>query len=191
MARPSKPCDVIKLEKKSHRTKTELAARERNEKELLSNTPMRERPEIKNNKVADKEYKRINKILKKIDKNDALYEPIINRYCMIQSECQDLEDRREEFYKLIHSLKDDFERQMENDDYTKDEKMELRFDYTKELSKMMGSMMACDKQINAKRKMLIEIEKECVMTIASSLRSIPKKQETKTNELMKILGGSG
>lgn len=191
MARPSKPCEIIKMEKKSHRTKAELAARANNEKELLSNTPMKERPEVKEKQSADKEYKRINKILKKIDKNDALYEPIINRYCMIQAECQDLEERREEFYELIHSLKNDLDEQMDNDKYSAEERMELRFDYTRELAKMMNSMMACDKQIQAKRKMLLEIEKECVMTIASSLRSIPKKQESKTNALMEILGGSG
>ena len=36
MPTPSKPAEVIKLEKKSHRTKRELAERERAEEQLLT-----------------------------------------------------------------------------------------------------------------------------------------------------------
>ena len=99
MARPSKPSKLIQMEGRSHRTKAELATRSSNEKSLLSGMQMRERTEVKENEVADKEYKRINRILKKIEKNDALYEPIINRYCQLYAECVEMESQREEAKK--------------------------------------------------------------------------------------------
>ena len=46
------------------------------------------------------------------------------------------------------------------------------------------------RQIQAKRKMLLDIEKENIMTIASSLRSVPKKAEKKMNPLLEALNGS-
>lgn len=51
------------------------------------------------------------------------------------------------------------------------------------------NLIALDKQIQAKRKMLLDIEKENIMTIASSLRSVPKKTEKKRNPLMEALEG--
>ena len=54
---------------------------------------------------------------------------------------------------------------------------------------MQRNLMSMDKQIQTKRKMLLDMEKENVMTIASSLRSIPKKVEKKKNALMEALGG--
>ena len=53
---------------------------------------------------------------------------------------------------------------------------------------LVKSMLALDKQVQSKRKMLLDIEKENVMTIAASLRSIPKKTEKK-NPLREALSG--
>ena len=53
-----------------------------------------------------------------------------------------------------------------------------------DLSKMAISY---DRQIQTKRKMLFDIEKENVMTIAAALRSIPKQPETKKNALREAL----
>ena len=55
-----------------------------------------------------------------------------------------------------------------------------------EISKQLISY---DKQIQAKRKMLFDIEKENIMTIASSLRSIPKKTDKKKNAVKEALSG--
>ena len=54
---------------------------------------------------------------------------------------------------------------------------------------MQKNLVAMDRQIQAKRRMLSDLEKENIMTIASSLRSIPKKVEKKTNPLKEALGG--
>lgn len=188
MPTPAKPFKVLVTEKKSHRTKAELKMREEGEKSLTTEIKIKERKEVKQNKVAHKEFKRIQKLLENIDKNDAIYEAVINRYCLLQAECYDLEDRREEFYKLIFELKEESRKvtdEMENNE----EVLTYKLEYAREIAKMMSSMLAIDKQITSKRKMLLDIEKENVMTIASALRSIPKKEEKEDNPLLKVLRG--
>ena len=190
MPTPTKPFKVLTTEKKSHRTKAELKLREEGEKALSTETKIKERKEVKQNKVAHKEFKRIQKLLENIDKNDAIYEAVINRYCLLQAECYDLEERREEFYKLIFELKAEMVSTTDKMDYEEDIAT-YKLEYTKAIAKMMSSMLAIDKQIATKRKMLLDIEKENVMTIASALRSIPKKvkEEESENPLLKALRG--
>ena len=86
MARPSKPVDVLRSEKKCHRTKQELADREEREKSVLSGEPLSERQEVKKNKIAHKEFLRISKLLTNIHQSDALYSSGINTYCMLYAE---------------------------------------------------------------------------------------------------------
>lgn len=189
MPTPPKPFKVLTTEKKSHRTKAELKMREEGEKSLSTEIELKERKEVKKNKVAHQEFKRIQKLLKKIEKNDAIYEAVINRYCLLQAECTDLEERREEFYNLVFELKEEMKKvtdDMEDDT----EKATTILEYSKTIAKIMNSMNAIDKQIQSKRKMLLDIEKENIMTIASALRCIPKKEENKAdNPLLKVLRG--
>lgn len=186
MPTPPKPANVIEMEKKSHRTKAELKQRKEAEKELLSGVMLRERPEVKNDKVAHKEFLRIEKLLMKMDKNDALYEPIINRYCLLQAECLDLEQKREETYELVSELKKVFY------ETTKEMNSAAKADYLLNFSKQMASMLATmvnlDKMIQMKRRMILDIEKENIMTIASALRSVPKNTGKGKNELLEVLG---
>ena len=189
MPTTAKPFKVLTTEKKSHRTKAELQMREEGAKALSTEIELKERKEVKQNKVAHKEIKRIEKLLKNIDKNDAIYEAVINRYCLIQAECFDLEERREEFYKLIFDLKAEMTSVTDKMDYDEDIAT-YKLEYAKAIAKITNSMMAIDKQIASKRKMLLDIEKENVMTIASALRSIPKKEDKASeNPLLKVLRG--
>lgn len=189
MPTPAKPFKVLTTEKKSHRTKAELKIREEGEKSLSTEIKLKERKEVRQNKEAHKEFKRIQKLLKNIDKDDAIYEAVINRYCLLQAECFDLEERREEFYKLIFELKAEMVSETNKMDCDEDIRT-YKLEYTKAISKMMSSMLAIDKQTATKRKMLLDIEKENVMTIASALRSIPKKvEEENNNPLLKVLRG--
>lgn len=180
MPTPPKPVLVLKTEKKSHRTKAELKLREEGEKALATGVALKERPEVKANPIAHKEFLRINKLLKSIEKNDAIYEPIINRYCLLQAECKEFEEKRETIYKNILELERDKERLIES------EEMSLST-YYKIKSDMQKQMVALDKQIQSKRKMLLDIEKENIMTIAAALRSIPKKVDKEENPLLKAL----
>ncbi len=178
MPTPAKPASVIRLEGKSHRTKKEIAARERAESQLLTGKMLKESPEVKNNDKAHQEFVRLKKLLKSIDKDDDLYGATINRYCLLQAECADLQlqmDNAKESLELLGESKSEFASDMK--------KYFLLFD------SMTKNVINLDKQIQSKRKMLFDIEKENIMTIASSLRSVPKKVETKKSALMEALMG--
>lgn len=186
MPTPTKPYALLKGEKKSHRTKAELSQRKQAEESLSSKEKIKKRTEVKENKIANKEFNRIMKLLSGIEKNDALYEPVINRYCMIQAECKEIEERREAFGKLIEAFRNQIDEIPKEDrkDFV-DELVEL----SSNMAKLAGQMNTCDKLLQQKRKMLFDIEKENIMTIASTLRSIPKKAEKKTSPLKEALGG--
>lgn len=193
MPTPAKPFKVLTTENKSHRTKAELKMREEGEKALSTEIELKERKEVKQNKVAHKEFKRIEKLLKNIGKNDAIYEAVINRYCLLQAECTNLEKERAELYVLIYELKEEqksITEQLVEDYGDVSEICDYRLEYAKQIAKMMSTMSTIDKQIDSKRKMLLDIEKENVMTIASALRCVPKKEDKEAdNPLLKVLRG--
>lgn len=182
MPTPPKPAKVIAMEGKSHRTKAELNLRKQGEESLLTSEKLKERNEVNQNGVAHKEFLRVKKLLEKIEKNDALYEPVINRYCMIQAECKELEERRETLSTIISELK------AEINELPEQEKAEFLNQLTRNIVKIADQMNACDKLLAQKRKMLFDIEKENIMTIAAALRSIPKKVESKQSKLREALG---
>ena len=174
MPTPPKPFVVLATEGKSHRTKAELEQRKKGEEALATGKQMKERLEVKENEVAHKEYQRVNKLLKTISKNDALYEPIINRYCLLQAECKQLEEERNKASERLDQLCVK-EKEFENFNETKE--------YFRLIVDMEKILVNLDKAVQSKRIMLLNIEKECVMTIASALRSIPKKVEEDADPL--------
>ena len=176
MPTPTKPVNIIEMEGKSHRTKKEIRQRKQAEESLLTGKKIKESEEVKNNEVAHKEFLRVKNLLEAIEKNDDLYGKIINRYCILLAECTEFEEKREKLYDRSMELEEHFD-DFEYPDYIK---MQM------ELSKQIISY---DRQIQAKRKMLFDIEKENIMTIASSLRSIPKKTEKKKNAVKEALSG--
>nr|DAJ90889.1 MAG TPA: control of competence regulator [Caudoviricetes sp.] len=180
MPTPPKPTNVILLEGKSHRTKKELAERKRAEAQLLTGKILKEAAEVKENEKAHKEFQRIRKLLKSIEKDDDLYGATINRYCLLMAECSDFQDKRETMYRQMQDLQESKEEFERNED--------LKTYYMLQ-STMQKNMIALDRQVQTKRKMLLDIEKENIMTIASSLRSVPKKTDKKKNPLMEALTG--
>lgn len=187
MPTPPKPFKVLTNEKKSHRTKAELLQRKQGEESLLSGKALTERPEVKSDKVAHKEFRRINDLLKRISKNDAIYEPVINRYCMLQAECKMLEDEREKCIESLDMLKETFSESIEST--MEEDRALLIIKFTRAHCNALKGIAAMESAIQAKRKMLLDIEKENVMTIKAALQSIPKKQEEKKNALLEALGG--
>lgn len=174
MPTPSKPVAVLKAEGKSHRTKAELELRIAGEKSLATGVPLTVRKEVKRNKVAYKEFKRVNALLTSIEKNDALIEGSINRYCQITAEVLELEAKRAEFSEGITQLEAAYEADVKQNPNING-RIIPTMEYFSTLSKMENSLLSLDKRIQDKRKMLLDIEKENIMTIASQLRSIPKK----------------
>lgn len=175
MPTPNKPVAVLRAEGKSHRTKAELELREKNEAALSSGKPMQARKEVKKNKVARKEFDRVEELLRSIGKNDALVESVINRYCQIYAEIVDFEEKRAEFSNGITELQKAYEEDVEA--HSAEDRVIPALDYFKVLSSMESALLNIDKRIQEKRKMLLDIEKENIMTIAAQLRSIPKKVE--------------
>lgn len=176
MSKAPKSVSVIESEKKSHRTKSELNLRKEGEKALLSGKTLTARPEVRNNPDAYKEFKRVNALLKLIGKNDAIYENVINRYCVICAECSDFESKISKNNSELTSMqtsRDDGELTVEN--------------YYKLRQGIENVILSLDRQLQTKRKMLFDIEKENGLTVASALRNIPKKEEKASDELDGVL----
>lgn len=187
MPTPPKPFSILSIEGKSHRTKAELELRKKGEEELTTGIEMKARPEVRKDKIAYQEFKRINTLFKSINKNDALYESIVNRYAMLTSECKEFEEKREKFYENVVKLDENYDELTDKDNG----EMTLK-EYFSTQASLEQSIINLDKQIQSKRKMMLDIEKECVMTIASSLRSIPKKDnKDEADPLLKALRGGG
>ncbi len=171
MPTPPKPAEVLKFEKKSHRTKAELEQRQKAEDALLTGKHMRVWPEVKADDVAKKEFNRVKGLLKIIGKDDALHEGPVNRYAMLRSECIKLEERKN---RLQSDIEDAVEAR---------ESREIEFlEYMGLVQKITANIIAVDKQIQTKRRMLLDIEKENIMTIAAALRSIPKKVKSEEEQ---------
>lgn len=180
MPTPTKPFEVLINEKKSHRTKAELNLRKQGEAALATGVAFKERPEVRANAMAHKEFVRLKKLFSTIKKNDAIYEGVINRYCLLVAECNEFEKMKS---MIIADLKELSEKLKER---------EIEYlEYLEYKDKLQNKLFACDKQIQTKRKMLLEVEKENIMTIASALRSIPKKQEKASNPLREALKKNG
>lgn len=172
MARPTKPIALVE----GHRTKDELKKRRQSEAAMLTGTPMKMAPEVKKSKVAATEFRRVKKLLAGIGKDDDLYSRIINLHCTLVAECDQIQGIRDQFAASKNELQADFQANKtgdpEGDGISASE-------YYRLLVKISQSIIDCDKQLMAKRKMLLDIDKEDIMTIQSALRSIPKKPEEK------------
>ncbi|MDE7426149.1 MAG: hypothetical protein K2N51_21025 [Lachnospiraceae bacterium] len=179
MPTPSKPAEVIKAEGKSHRTKAELSQRKKEEQALLTGEKLKESQEVKEDKIAHKEFLRLKKLLESIKKNDAIYEQSINRYCLLVAECARIRESKEQFEKDLDELVN-----------SKEEFGDSVSQYFKMKISIQKNIIALDKQLQSKRKMLLDLEKENAMTVASALRTIPKKPENKNSAVREaLLGG--
>ncbi len=151
---------------KGHRTKAEIEQRKQAESLLVTGSSMREWPETRDNPVSHKYWLRLKKLYAAIDKNDALLEPVLNRYCVLLAECDSAQTEDVRLHKLLDDL---YERNKEIDasDY---------FDMVIALNKQV---LDNSKLLDSKRRMLLAIEKDNLMTLVSQMRAIPKKPEEK------------
>ena len=167
--RPTKPLSLVK----GHRTKEEKSVREKAESALLTGTSMKESPEVKSNLIAHKEFTRVKKLLKSIDKDDDLSGNIINTHCLLHSECKEFELMKVELRSDLVELKEAYG----NGD------LDI-LTYIDKKGKAQDKIFACDKKVMEKRKMMLDIGKENILTIQSALRSIPKKEQPKGKSAM-------
>lgn len=160
--RPSKPLELVK----GHRTKAEKEIREKSEKSLLTGSELHESEEVASNSEAHKEFLRIKKLFGAINKDDDLSGIVLNQHCLLVAECRDLARQKELFMDNLEK----FEDRLGREDITFTEEMKIRMG-------MQKAILDCDKSLMNKRKMLLDIAKENIMTIAGVLRSVPKKPE--------------
>lgn len=157
MARPSKSI----ANTTRHNTKNEIAQREAAEKAALTGIPIRESLEVKSNEVAHGEFARVVELLTAAGKNDALYEAVINDYCLYKADILRYMKMRED---------------IENEESIP-------------ADKRYRLIMGADSQIETYRTKRFAIEKENGFTIQSALRAIPKKPVEKADQLLEALRG--
>lgn len=184
MSRPSKPTSVLEAEGKSHRTKAEIESRKKAEEAVKSGNKLVERPEVKADPVAHKEFLRVKKLAAVIDKDDALFSAVLNRYCTLYSECRQYEVLRDDALDVIEQVRADFAKiefasaKQRSVETTK---------FITALEKLHKQIEKYDSMLMAKRKMMLDIEKENIMTVSSAMRAIPKTPEKAENPLLKAL----
>ena len=178
MTRAGKAVKLLKLEGKSNKTKAELNFRQEQEDTLLTGEEMKAWSEVWQDPVARKEFNRLRKLLRVINKCDALYENVINRYCLLHSECFGIEDRIGRLTKEQDLLTKSFE----------DEKLEAN-DYFKMQSNLGRQMLSWDGKLMEKRRMMLQMDKENLMTILASMRAVPKEppEDKPTSQMGKFL----
>jgi hypothetical protein len=125
-------------------------------------------PEVRANKIAREEFERVCDLLGVIGKDDALQEGVVNRYCLLRAECVDFEKKRDSFNRSLAELKREFKAARWIPACIWNRRQHAK------------NLIGLDRQIQSKRNMMLAIEKENLMTIASALRSIPKKVEKKS-----------
>ena len=151
---------------KGHRTKAERELRKQAEKELSTGKSMKEWPQVRVDSVAHAHYLRICGIMKAIKRNDALHEPVLNRYCMMLSEC----DTYETMIQNIGQNIQDLEIMKANG--------EIEFaEYLAMCGSLREQLFKADKVLTKRREMLLAIEKENLMTVQAAIRGVPKKPD--------------
>ena len=148
MARPRKSIKVIQLEQKNHMTKREIAVRKREEEKLISGSKLKEAKNVREDPVAHKEFVRIRKLMRAIEKDDDLYSGQLNTYCELTSEIERLKVE-----KAIHDqeLEELRETRHEFDDYV------AYYDLLTKITKRIDDL---DKRIDQKRAHREKIDRE-------------------------------
>lgn len=160
--------------KKPHRSNKEIEERRRNERAAFTGITIKEHPEVKTNEVAHKEYLKIIKILNAVNKNDASFENIVNRYCEIYAEIDDLRNRKDGIKKSLELI---------------ESKINTEFDSKlfSNQTNLTKTLMSIDGKIDNKRKILFDYEKQLGFTIDSASKMICTKTEEEEDPLLSIL----
>ena len=161
---PSKPIALVK----GHRTKAEIEIRKKAEKKLMTGSKLQEWPEVKADPEAHKEFLRVRRLLRSIDKDDDLFGAKINTHCRLKGEIKAFEDMKAAIVEQIAEIAR----------MHKAGEIETVL-YVSERGKLQDRYMSCDRNVMAKRKMMLDFAKENIMTVQGALRTIPKKPEEK------------
>ncbi len=177
MSRAVKSAAIIKAEGKAHKTRSELAAREKAEKAMLSGAALTEDELTRKNPEAHKKFLALKKLLQKIEKNDGLYSDAVNQYCQLYAEILAAKRDEEKYRLLADKLSGRFD-ELENAEADDIIRFTREFKgYIKEISSVGAGIMQ-------RRKMMTDLGKEFGLTAAAALRIIPKTAEPSEDDAL-------
>lgn len=168
--RPGKTFAVLTAERAGHRTKAELELRRQAEKALMTGTRMRESEAVKADAAAHAHFRRVRGLMSAIGHDDAIHEQVINRYCLLLSECERLDQDAARLRAMAEEAG------------------------TAEAAAQLYSLaLRTDGEVQRKRSMLLAIEKENLMTVSSGIRAVPKTPSKDTGEdpMLQLLESRG
>ena len=166
MARPSKPVDLIIMTGGKNLTKKEIKLRKEKEDELKSKCKYNPNNKVKQNAEALKMFNKLKKLYKDIEYVDGLDENIINRYCLLTSEVDAMEN-------LLARMNNDIDK-CEN---------------SAQMITMYKSISGMESCLNKARDMLLKMEDRMFLNPTSRVKSVPKKpEEKKPSELERKFG---
>lgn len=154
--RPSKPVDLILLEKKSHRTKAELEHRRKGEEALYTGESFMESAQVRADPIAHKEFLRLKRLYKNISYVDALDQQVINRYCLEVSALTRLEQTVSALYVELDNA----------------ENYEARI-------RIYSLINDTTTKTNKAKEMLLKYEDRLFLNPTARIKSIPKNPEKK------------
>lgn len=158
----AKPLSLVQ----GHRTKAEIEVRSKAEKALATEEKIRASAAVRKNPAALRYYNRIKKILAGVKLDEAFYENVVSRYCLLLAEHDELVNARGKTSELLEALYQ--------------HKAEMDFlDFLARVKDIDDIARGQDRALAKKRDQLLSIEKENMLTIQGKMRAIPKKAEKK------------
>lgn len=165
MARPPKPAAALKQNNDvCRKTKAELAIRERAEAALLTGAAIIETPDVAGDPIAHNEFMRLLDVMGNIGKNDELYGAPARRYCLNASQLAMLNEDIKALRADMNEAKDFETRNKARNAWIRENQLAAQI-----------------------RNEMVKFENDNGMTVAASLRMIPKKPEEVKDPLLEIL----
>lgn len=149
---------------RGHRTKAEKALRQAAEEDMRTEARICPGPMLEKDREAAAYYRRVTALLEEVGLNEAFYENVITRYCLLLAEVDRLTAER------LAAAEDEARLRAEGAN------MPI-LDFIRALERLTSIADAKDKTIAKKRDQLLAIEKENLMTVQGKLRAIPKQPE--------------
>lgn len=200
MGRPAKPIQLHQANGNiRHLTKAEIAEREKQEMKLRSGQKeFKASPQVKADKDAKAMFARLKKLYAQIEYVEALDENVINRYCLLHSECLGLQRVRRDLQDQLDTMgecADSGEVAKPSDD--KSIAVAMRFLSAEEEAKltqpagqglqlsaqMVGRIqlaniiLELDQRLQTKMAMMLKLEDRLFLNPTARIKNIPRKEE--------------
>lgn len=193
MGRSAKPVELLMLEGKKHLTKEEIEER-RNLEIKFGDNKIKCPNYVKNDEIAYKKWKEINKLFKGFDFISAGDSELIAKYCVTFSEYMKLRkmyQKIDEIHYDCEALDKAIEAELKNEDGTSEKVFSYKV--KKQLRDMISvnALLQIESAINKKVDMLMKMEDRMFLNPISKIKNIPKKpkEETPSERWSRFGGG--